>query len=235
MKLSVKKRRVATSELMGALIMIAITLVAGAAVFGWVNGQAGSSENAYGQSAAASANYLREHFSPVTNSFTGVGSGNACANGTPPNLQCTGASFWLYNNGQLGFTLSTIQIRNTTKIPASAANPNPLNILFYSACTVSSSTCGFVAYNKAGTSTICSNNAALPSLTGFYQNIGGTNTVPTVLAPSSLSSNAYQITMPTGATCSGGGAQYLYVGIGYTITLTGLYGNVVQFQVTVNG
>lgn len=210
--------------------MVAITLIAGAAVFGWINGQAGSSENAYGQSVANNVNFLKERYVVVSQTFTGSGSGNSCSGGNSPNFQCTGADFWIYNNGQVGFTLYTIRIRNLTDIPSNAANHNPLNILFYSVCTVSSSACGFVAYDKAGVSTVCSNTAALPILWGFYQNNG----MPSVLPQSQLSANPYQITMPTALICSAG-AMYLYDGLAYTVTFTGLYGNSYQTTFTVSG
>lgn len=201
MKLSVKKQRVATSELMGALIMIAITLVAGAAVFGWVNGQAGSSENAYGQSAAASANYLREHFAPVTSTFTGAG-GAACS-GAPK--VCTIANFWIFNNGQLSFTLATLQIQSAI------GAASPLNII-YTPTT-------FTAYNAGGTSLGCA-----PATPGF--SVPGTNPIPA----GTLSSSAYSITIPA---CIG--VNSIVVGQGYIITMTGLYGNVIQYQLTANG
>lgn len=40
--------------------MIAITLIAGATALGWVNGQASSSDNAVGNSAAKNINFLNE-------------------------------------------------------------------------------------------------------------------------------------------------------------------------------
>lgn len=210
---------------MGTLIMVAITLIAGAAVFGWIDGQAGSSENAYGQSVASNVNFLKERFVEVSQSYSGA-SGGACSGGSP--AQCAGASFWLYNNGQVEFTLYSLRI-------ASNSVSYPLNILFYSVCTVSSPNCGFVAYNAAG-SPICSNNAALNPLSpnGFYQYNGVSNGVPSALSQSQLSAYPYQIIMPTAATCSAG-AQYLYNGITYTFTFTGLYGNTFQTTLTVNG
>lgn len=228
LKLNVNKRRRALAEIVGTLVMVAITLVTGAAVFGWINGQAGSSENAYGQSVANNINFLNERFVLVSQTFTASPSG-PCTGGSTPNFQCSTAGFWIYNNGQVGFTLNTIRIRNLTDIPSTAANPNPLNIMFYSVCTISSTDCGFKAYDKAGT-LICSSTAALPSLPGFYQSSG----VPTVLSQNQLSANPYQITMPTAATCSAGD-QYLYDGVAYTFTFTGLYGNVFQTTLTVNG
>jgi hypothetical protein len=189
---------------MGALIMIAITLVAGAAVFGWVNGQAGSSENAYGQSAAASSNYLREHFAPVTSTFTGAG-GAACS-GAPK--VCTIGNFWIFNNGQLSFTLATLQIQSAVGAPAA----NFLNII-YTPTT-------YTAYASSGSSLGCA-----PATPGF--SVPSTNPIPA----GTLSSTAYQVTIPTSCI----GVNSLVVGQGYVITMTGLYGNVVQYQITANG
>jgi len=217
LKLIVNRRRVAVSELVGTLIMVAITLVAGAAVFGWINGQAGTSENAYGVSVANNVNFLRERFVVVTQTFTGTGTNGACAGGTSPNLQCTGANFWVYNNGQISFTLGSLRIKNLTNIPSSAANHNPLNLLLYSSC--SGTNCGYVAYDKLGATVICSNTTPLPGLSN--------------LAIGSLSSSPYQISMPS--SCGAQGPLYLYDGLSYTFAFTGLYGNTFTTTVTVNG
>ena len=108
MKVSVK-RRVAVSELLATLIMLAVTLIAGAAAFGWINGQASVSEGAYGQSVANNVNFLNERFVPLTETFSGTGIHDACNSGT-----CTGSSFWIYNTGKVGFTLLTLHIMNLT-------------------------------------------------------------------------------------------------------------------------
>ena len=183
--------------------MVAITLVAGAAVFGWVNGQAGSSESAYGQSAAAGINYLREHFAPVTYTFTGPG-GVACT-GSPK--VCTIANFWVFNNGQLSFTLASLQIQSAVGAPAS----NFLNIIY--------TPTGFTAYNSGGTALSCS-----PSTPGFTA--PSNSPIPVGV----LSSTPYSLTIPNCA-----GVNNIAVGQGYTVTMTGFFTNVVQFQLTANG
>jgi len=184
-------------------MMVAITLVAGAAVLGWVNGQAATSENVYGQSAAAGINNLREHFAPVTYTFTGP-AGVACS-GTPD--VCTSANFWVFNNGQLAFTLASLQIQSAVGAPSS----NFLNIVYTAT--------GFTAYSSAGPALPCS-----PSTPGF--------TPPTVtpIPIGTLSSTPYSVTIPT---CIG--VNKIVVGQGYVITMTGLYSNVVQYQLTANG
>lgn len=236
MKLGIRKR-VGVSELVATLMMIGVTLTAGAAVLGWVNGQAKVSEGAYGTSVANNVNFLNERFVVLTESFSGTGSGGTCAGGTPPNYECTGTSFWIYNTGQVAFTLYSIRITSTSN------NPNPLNILFYTAntngCSASSQTCGFVAYTSTGT-VMCSDAAPFSATTyqpGFYQIYGagaGTAQPPQILPVSQLSSYPYQISMPTGATCPSG-ALYLYDGYSYTFTFTGLYGNTFSTSATVNG
>jgi flagellin-like protein len=239
MKLSgnMKRRRSAISDLFGSLLMIAITLIAGVAAFGWINGQAATSEKAYGNSVGNNINLLNERFTVVTQTFY-AGGGGACTAGISPNFQCDGASFWIFNNGQAGFNLSTIQVRNLTDIPSTAANPNPVNIIFYTAsntgCPVGTQTCGFAAFNKAGTSLTCSNTQALPTINGFYQNNGLNDIPPPLLLQNQLSNNPYQIAMPTAATCSAG-PMYIYDGITYTFTFNGLYGNSVPVTVTVSG
>jgi len=231
------KRRVGISDLFGSLLMIAITLVAGVAAFGWINGQAATSERAYGNSVGNNINLLNERFTVVTQTFY-AGVGSPCTAGTSPNFQCTGASFWIYNNGQAAFNLTYIQAQNLTDIPPTAANPNPLNIIFYTVsntgCAVGTQNCGFTAYNKAGTAVTCANTQALPTLNGFYENNGVNNIPAPLLYSNQLSNSPYQIAMPTAATCSAG-PMYLYDGITYTFTFHGVYGNVVPVTVTVSG
>ena len=81
--------------------MVAITLSAGAAVFGWINGQAGTSERAYGASVATNVNFLRERFVIVASNFTSCGL-------TP--RSCSTLGVYLYNNGQLTDNISRITI-----------------------------------------------------------------------------------------------------------------------------
>ena len=107
MKFRVNKRRRAISEIMGALIMVAMTLIAGSAAFGWINGQARTSETQYGNSVAGGVNFLREHYSIVSTQFSNAG-GAACS-GSP--RTCTTATFYVFNNGQLTMNISSIIIQ----------------------------------------------------------------------------------------------------------------------------
>ena len=87
------RKRVAISDLVGAILSVAITLIAGAAVFGYVNTQAGNSEVQIGKSVGTSVGFLQERFVVVDLSF-----------GTP-----TQVTAWLYNNGQINLQL--VQVR----------------------------------------------------------------------------------------------------------------------------
>lgn len=81
--------------------MIAITLIAGAAVFGFINGQTGSSAQAVGNSAAANINFLNERESIV---YGGV--------------NATGVKLWVYNSGSINpLTITNINIfSGSTKV-----------------------------------------------------------------------------------------------------------------------
>jgi len=206
LKFRANRRRRAISEIMGALIMIAMTLVAGSAAFGWINGQAGASERQYGNSVAAGVNNLREHFTLVSTQFTGTGGGGSCS-GVVPNRVCTGASLWLYNTGQVTLTLFSIQVQSP-----SSCSTNCLNIIYTSS--------GYTAYNGASV-LVCPNT---PGYSPSAQTIAiGTMGTASAATP-------FTITIPN---CSG--VNDLYVGQSYTITLTGVYQNTVAAQLTVSG
>ena len=126
------KSRHAVSELMGTLIMIGITLVAGAAVIGWVNGQAGASEQVYGQNVANNVNYLSEHLVVVNIQFPSSG-----CSGTAPNRYCNVMQISIYNNGALVDSLGSVAVvdkngvtqamvaQTTPTSPGAWCAPNP--------------------------------------------------------------------------------------------------------------
>lgn len=70
MKLRCHHRRLGISEIVGSVLAIALTIIAGAAVFGYVNSQAGLTENQYGSSVGVTVNYLQEQFTVVDMTFT---------------------------------------------------------------------------------------------------------------------------------------------------------------------
>jgi flagellin-like protein len=87
------RRRTGISELLAAVITIAITLIAGAALFGFVNGEAANSENNLGNANAQNVNFLNEKFTVVNLAIQA--SGNT-------------AYIWIYNNGNLALQLGQI-------------------------------------------------------------------------------------------------------------------------------
>ncbi|MDG6988555.1 MAG: type IV pilin N-terminal domain-containing protein [Nitrososphaerota archaeon] len=98
MRLS-KRRRRALSEVVGTVLVVSMTIIAAAAVWGYINGEAGVASQAYGQSVGNSVQYLEEKFTVVDVSWPAT-----CPTGTSA---C--ATVWIYNTGNI--QLSLLQIR----------------------------------------------------------------------------------------------------------------------------
>ena len=79
------------------MLAIAMTLIAGAATWGYVRSQAGSSEGAMQANAVNTNNLLSEHFAVVDMYF-----------GTT-----TSATFWVYNTGSLTFQIQSVRLYDT--------------------------------------------------------------------------------------------------------------------------
>jgi flagellin-like protein len=92
------RSRRAASEVIGAILAISITLVAGAAAWGYVRAQAGASETAMQNGAVNTNNLLSEHFGVVDMYF-----------GTS-----TSATFWVYNTGSLTYQTYSVRIYSST-------------------------------------------------------------------------------------------------------------------------
>ena len=126
-----RRRRVAISEIMGSLLMIGITLIAGAAVFGYVNGQANTSANQVGASQGVNINYLREKES-IT--FVNFDSDTGLSNSL---------SIYTYNNGAVTLTLNGLSIRGPTCpiLTPNCGNANKTIVIFYSSQPTPTWTC----------------------------------------------------------------------------------------------
>ena len=85
--------------MVGTVLTAALTIVAGAAIFGYVNGQAGTASQAYGASVGNSVEYLEEKFAVVDVSFSA-----SCPSGTSG---C--ATIWIYNTGKIQLSLEQIR------------------------------------------------------------------------------------------------------------------------------
>ena len=136
------RRRHAISEIVATLLMVAATLVAGTAVFGYVNNQAGVSEGQYGQAVANNVNYLREHFVIVSVQFAGCSTFNG-------QRYCNQASVAVYNNGAVDLTISQITLKNVTSLAPDGATMVP-RMLVTSTAASTSVTCGSSSGSGAG-------------------------------------------------------------------------------------
>ncbi len=156
--------------------MIAITLVAGAAVFGFVNGQAGVSEGQYNAAVANNANYLREHFEVVNAYYSNSG---LCLSGP-----CFSIS--LYNNGAVGLTISQITVISYSTTSANNLPVPPLKVIAFDNGTEK-------AYDPAGAVIVaCTTTGG--AMTSLTPTTIGENVVPpktfTVTIPTSCGSGA---------------------------------------------
>jgi flagellin-like protein len=121
------RRRAGISELMAAVLTIAITLIAGAALFGFINGEAANSENNLGNANAANVNFLNERFVVTDMSF---------------NNSLDQAYVYLYNNGNVTLNISEIKLYDAAG-DSGTGGGNPLYAIFNSSpSTVQPGECG---------------------------------------------------------------------------------------------
>jgi len=88
-------------------LTIAITLIAGAALFGYVNSEAAVNEKQYGQAVGGTVNFLNERFAVVNMAFP-----------TPNSVE-----IWLYNDGQLNLQVAQITLYDGSKSQMNLAYP----------------------------------------------------------------------------------------------------------------
>jgi hypothetical protein len=149
---------------MAAVITIAITLLAGSALFGYVNSEASVSENSLGQANAANVNYLDERFVVTDMSF---GSNSVF--------------LYLYNNGNVTLNLSEIVMYDAAGNDPGNGATNSLYVVFSTAPATGTTptvptSCGTVA------SPIVQSGTSLPSI-----QVDGYNSVPITLTAPSVS------------------------------------------------
>ncbi|MDG6902094.1 MAG: type IV pilin N-terminal domain-containing protein [Nitrososphaerota archaeon] len=204
MRLSGCRRR-ALSEVIGTVLVASMTLIAGAAIFGYVNGQAGVASRAYGQAVGNSVQYLEEKFTVVDI----VASNVTCGTST-----CASFTLWIYNTGRIDLSLVQVRLYDP-------AAPSKWNLdLMYNYSTIGGTTVDRVHDISAGASkcSIDTNSYETPVLTGtgaFSAQIGMTATIQFIVPPTSAT--------PTGSTCPSFG-QLVHSDT-YYATAVGLYGN----------
>ncbi len=191
MRFTRTRKRVAISEVMGSLIMIGITLIAGAGAFGFVNGQTGIAAGQIGAGVANNVNFLREKESIVLVNFDNN----------------TGLSVYMYNNGVETLTVASLLVQGPTCLGAvtncvATSQGNVVVTCSGSTCTVTgtatitpvtSATCA--TKNVAGLSSI-----AVSVMVRATVKLGGCNfsfakspTLPATTAPPLT--NAFTITV----------------------------------------
>ena len=170
---------------MGTLLMVSVTLVAGAAVFGFVNGQAATSEAQYGASVASNVNFLNERFVMVSVQF----SNNFPINPSPcakslGQTYCNQVSISIYDNGAVDLTIKQITLKNMTSKSSSGATVPGLSI---TSDTTSTRATGYACTSSGISSTPVKQNAVPPVVFTF--------TLPACILPTSsiLVGGSYQI------------------------------------------
>ena len=115
-----KKRGI--SELTATVLTMAVTLVAGFSAFGYINTQAGVTENRYGQAVGGTVQYLEERFVVAQFAFSS-----------------SAVSVYLFNNGRITLQIAQVEVYDSAKssidvmyTAAGAAD------LLHSGCTVAS-------------------------------------------------------------------------------------------------
>lgn len=136
--------------------MIAITLIAGTAAFGYVNGQTRTSANQIGNSVANNINYLREEETIALVNFDNN----------------TGLSVYLYNNGAEVLTIASLIIVG----PTCVSPPGSTNCYVSSTAPIQ----GIVTIACTGATCVISGTASLNPLTSATctgKAVGGLNNI----------------------------------------------------------
>ena len=128
------RRRVGVSELVGVVLTVGITIIAGAAVWGYVRIQANISENSLNNGVLVDNDFLSEHFNVETMYFGST----------------TSATFWVYNTGNVPFLTFSVRLYGPS---------GTFNLLYN--YTVSGSTKTDQVYDlKSGLASLCKTAAS---------------------------------------------------------------------------
>jgi len=194
-----KNRRVAASEAIGAMLAIAMTLIAGAAAWGFVRSQAASSEGALQNGAVATNDMLSEHFALTTMYF-----------GAPTSTTTT--TFWVYNTGSLTFQIYSVRLYDSAGL---------INLLYTSSGS-GASKADYVYDLKSSLSNQCMTSASSdesPSVTGTTVRTTNEQFYTLTIPPTTSNCPSYGQTFGV----SGSGTTYTVVVTGLygnTVTLS---------------
>jgi flagellin-like protein len=196
-----QERRRGVSELTATIVTIAITIVAAASIFGYVNEQAGMASQAYAAQAGNSISYLNEKFSVVDMVWSST----------------TANTVWIYNTGKVQLTLLQIRFYDSQK---------KVN-LFYNYSKISGSVVNRLHDLLSSSASRCGISATAyesPTITGggsFAVSITYTGTIKLTIPPTSA--------IPAGQNCPSFG-QTDIAGDVYFVSVVGTYGNSVTYS-----
>ena len=207
--------------------MVAVTLVAGAAVFGFVNGQAATSEGQYGDSVAQNVNYLNEHFEILNVQFP-----TSNCQGTVPARYCQVLQVSIYNTGNSALVVKSITITGS----ASSVSGTPMYVLgtqtstyAYISSSFSTPISGCTPSNSQYTYTYTTTTVVSDTTTTVVTSDTGTTTA--AIPQSTMPPAVFTITLPPGPSS----CPWFLDGSNYQIQVLGLYGNSITLQATANG
>lgn len=186
------------------MLAIAMTLIAGAAAWGFVRSQAGVSEGAINSNGLATNNMLAEHFAVTTMYFGATTSTNVI-------------TFWVYNTGSITFQVASVRLYDSAGL---------INLL-YSSTGTGASKADYVYDLKSTLTTQCK-TAAYPT----YEATGASSGV-TLTTVHTTTQQYYTLTIPpTTSNCPSYGQTFGVAGSGttYSVVVTGIYANSVTFS-----
>jgi hypothetical protein len=111
-KLGQRKSRVAVSEVMGAVLMMGVTLAVGFAAWAWASNAAVASEKSFGNSVNSNINCLSMSYEGVDVNFSSTSS--------------SVLTVWYYNNGQSEIALRDLIISNSSWAYTYTPSPTPI-------------------------------------------------------------------------------------------------------------
>lgn len=182
------------------MLAIAMTLIAGAAAWGFVRSQAGASEGALQNGAVATNDLLSEHFA-VVDMYYGT---------------TTSATFWVYNTGSLTFQVQSVRLYDS----AGLVN------LFYNYTQSGGVRTDRVYDLKSSLASMCKTTATsyeTPSLIGTTVRTTNEQIYTLTIPPTTSNCPSFGQTFYVGP----GGVD---PGTTFTVVVTGVYGNSVAFS-----
>lgn len=196
MKFDARRRaRPAVSELVGLVLAIAVTVIAGAATWSFARSEAAASEGTLQNNVQNTNNYLGEQFKVIYMTFPST----------------TQVVIWIYNVGTLTFSPFQIRLYDSSGL---------INLLY-----------NYTASGSTKTNWVFDLMAGTPYYYTTCQLAGSSYETPTISASTLKTSNAMTIalTIPSAVTNCPSYGQTLQSGTGYTVVVTGLYGNVFTY------